>query len=226
MPAQERLIIVGAGGFGREILCWAEDCVAAGTLPAIGGYIDDQVEALPGYDISRVGTIRDYAPQDGDLFVVALGEPAKKRKLVEMLAERGARFATLIHPTCTVVRTASIGEGVIMCPYSMAMPDCRIERFVSILNLSGIGHDSVAGEFTTLSSLVDVTGNVRVGKDVSIGSGARILPRVTIGDGATVGAGAVVVRSVKPGMTVYAAPAKVLSMGTKAPAESHALEQI
>jgi sugar O-acyltransferase (sialic acid O-acetyltransferase NeuD family) len=212
MAAQERVIVVGGGGFGREIICWVEDCHAAGTLPRLGGFIDDVVEDLPGYDVQRIGTIQDYAPQSGDLFVVAMGEPDKKRKVVEMLQTRGARFATLLHPTVTFVRTASIGEGVIMCPYAMAMPDSRAERFVTILNFSGMGHDAVVGEFSTLSSVVDVTGRVRIGSMVTIGSGARLLPGITVGDGATIGAGAVVVRSVKPGMTVYAPPAKVLSM--------------
>jgi sugar O-acyltransferase (sialic acid O-acetyltransferase NeuD family) len=213
--AEDRLIIVGAGGFGRELYFWARDCHAAGKAPKLAGFIDDQVEALPGYDMSRLGTIADYTPQSGDQFVVALGEPPKKRKIVEMLQGRGARFATLIHPTATVVGTATVGEGVIMCPYTMAMPDSRSERFVTILNYSGLGHDAVAGEFTTLSSVVDVTGNVKIGKDVSIGSGARLLPGITIGDNVTIGAGAVVVRSVKPGMTVYSPPAKILSMGPR-----------
>jgi sugar O-acyltransferase (sialic acid O-acetyltransferase NeuD family) len=215
MTAQERLIMVGAGGFGRELYFWAEDCHRAGTLPALAGFIDDVVQELPGYDLPRLGSLQDYTPASGDLFLVALGDPAKKRQVVELLQTRGGRFATLRHPTATVVRTASIGEGVIMCPYTMAMPDARIERFVTLINYSGIGHDSTCGEFSTLSSLVDVTGNVQIGKDVMIGSGARLLPKITVGDGATVGAGSIVVRSVKPGMTVFAASAKVLSMGSK-----------
>lgn len=210
MASTERLIIVGAGGFGREILCWAEDCHRAGTLPAVAGFLDDKVEALPNYGVSRVGTVADYGPQPGDVFVVAVGEPGRKKEVVDSLQGRGARFAQLVHPSCTITKTASLGEGVIMCPQTMAMPDARIERFVTIINFSGIGHDSVAGEFSTLSSLVDVTGNVRIGAGVTIGSGARILPGVTIGDGATIGAGAIVMRSVKPGTTVYAAPAKLL----------------
>lgn len=216
MAAQERLILVGAGGFGRELYFWAADCHAAGTLPALAGFVDDVVPELAGaYALPRLSTLQDCTPAPGDLFLVALGEPAKKRQVVELLQARGGRFATLRHPTATVVRTASIGEGVIMCPYTMAMPDCRIERFATLINYSGIGHDSLCGEFTTLSSQVDVTGNVRIGRDVMIGSGARLLPRVKVGDGATVGAGSVVVRSVKPGTTVFAAPAKLLSMGAK-----------
>ncbi|AMB45940.1 MULTISPECIES: acetyltransferase [Methylobacteriaceae] len=215
MAARERLILVGAGGFGREVYFWAGDCHAAGTLPPLAGYIDDVVQQLPGYDLPRISSLQDYTPTPGDLFVVALGAPAKKRRVVELLQSRGARFATLRHPTATVVRTASIAEGVIMCPYTMALPDTRIERFVTLNNYSGFGHDSVCGEFTTLSSMVDVTGYVRIGRDVLIGSGARLLPKVTIGDGATIGAGSIVVRSVKPNMTVFAAPAKQLSMKPK-----------
>jgi sugar O-acyltransferase (sialic acid O-acetyltransferase NeuD family) len=216
MTAQERLILVGGGGFGRELYFWAEDCRAAGTLPALAGFIDDVIHELPGsYNLPHLGSLQDYKPSRGDLFLVAIGNPATKRKVVELLKGRGANFATLRHPTTTVVRTASIGEGVIMCPYTMAMPDTRIERFATLINFSGLGHDSACGEFTTLSSLVDVMGYAQIGKDVMIGSGARLLPKIRVGDGATIGAGSVVVRSVKPGMTVFAPPAKLLSMGPK-----------
>lgn len=216
MTARERLILVGAGGFGRELYFWAEDCHKAGTLPALAGFVDDTIQELPGsYNLPRLAGLQDYTPSPGDLFLVALGNPVSKRRVVELLKARGGNFATLRHPTTTVVRTASIGEGVIMCPYTMAMPDTRIERFATLINFSGLGHDSMCGEFTTLSSLVDVMGYARIGKDVMVGSGARLLPKISVGDGATIGAGSVVVRSVKPGMTVFAPPAKLLSMGPK-----------
>ncbi len=48
-----------------------------------------------------------------------------------------------------------------------------------------------------------------VGKRVSLGSGAVILPGVTIGDGAMIGAGAVVTRDVAAGETVAGVPARV-----------------
>lgn len=219
LMAQDRLIVVGAGGFGREIVCWAEDCYAAGTLPKLAGFIDDKVEALPGYDVERIGTFQDYAPQAGDQFVLAVGNPHKKRRMAESIKERGGNFATLVHPSCTVVRTATMAEGVILCPQSMLMPDSRAECFVTILNFSGIGHDSVAGEFTTLSSLVDITGSVTVGREVFIGAGARLLPGINVGDRAVIGAGATVVRSVKADTTVYAVPAKTLRMGKGAGGE-------
>lgn len=49
---------------------------------------------------------------------------------------------------------------------------------------------------------------VRIGRDVWIGGGARILPGVTIGDEAVVGAGAVVTRDVAASATVAGNPAR------------------
>jgi acetyltransferase-like isoleucine patch superfamily enzyme len=68
------------------------------------------------------------------------------------------------------------------------------------------------GEFTTLSSRIDITGGVIVGSDVTVGSGAVFVPRVKIGNFATIGAGSVVYRSVPAGATLYAAPAKTLRL--------------
>jgi sugar O-acyltransferase (sialic acid O-acetyltransferase NeuD family) len=209
MAGSERVIVVGGGGFGRELMCWVEDCAAAGRLPQLAGFIDDRSDELPGY-APRLGAVMDFEPQPGDLLALAIAKPATKRKVTGLLKDRGAQFTAVIHPSTTVVRTATIGEGLILCPQAMLMPDSRTDRFVTILNFSGVGHDSVVGEFTTFSSLCDVTGNVTVGADVFVGAGARLLPGIKVGDGALIGAGATVVRSVKPGNTVYSAPPKTL----------------
>jgi sugar O-acyltransferase (sialic acid O-acetyltransferase NeuD family) len=204
-----RVIVVGGGGFGRELMCWVEDCAAAGSLPALAGFIDDKPDELPAY-APRLGSVQDYTPEEGDLLALAIAKPAVKRRVAGLLKDRGARFAQVVHPSTTVVRTATMGEGLVMCPQTMLMPDSRVGNFVTILNFSGVGHDSVVGDYTTFSSLCDVTGNVTVGADVFVGAGARLLPGIKVGDGALIGAGATVVRSVKPGNTVYVAPPKTL----------------
>jgi len=53
-------------------------------------------------------------------------------------------------------------------------------------------------------------GDVKIGSDVSVGTGALILSGVTIGDGATVRPRSVVVRDVPPYAVVEGAPAKVV----------------
>ncbi len=210
---KERTIIVGGGGFGRELIFFIGQANEAGRIPPVGGYLDDAGDVFAAFDYPEapwLGTIEDYVPKRGDHLVLAIGSPKGKRAVHGKLSVRGGYFPQMIHPGATIVRTAKLGEGVIFCPGTLAGADTRIDRFVIFNGSSGIGHDSTVGEFTSISSSVDITGNVTIGKDVSIGSNAMFTPGVKIGDGATVGLGAVVYRSVPAGATVYAAPAKRL----------------
>lgn len=207
-----RTIIVGAGGFGRELLAWAGDCHKVGALPEVAGLIDDDPAVLDGLNCPArlLGSIADFAPKPGDRLLMAIGNPAIKRRVTELLIVRGGQFATLVHPTAVIAASARIGEGTIFCPLSLVSADAEIGRLCGINALSSIGHDVRVGAFSTLSAHVDLTGAVSIGESVMIGTGAKLLPQVKVGDGAMIGAGSVVYRNVPAGRSVYAAPAKTL----------------
>lgn len=209
-----RTIIVGSGGFGRELINWANDCHHAGLLPPVAGLLDDNPEAMHGfsYSVGLIGTAVDFVPQPDDRLLMAIGTPAIKRRVAEMLVARGGRFATLIHPRAVVAGSATIDQGSILCPLSLVSADATIGRLVSINALSSVGHDVRLGDFATLSAHVDLTGSVQVGESVMIGTGAKVLPRVKVGEGATIGAGSIVYRTVPAGRSVYAQPAKLLGV--------------
>jgi acetyltransferase-like isoleucine patch superfamily enzyme len=76
------------------------------------------------------------------------------------------------------------------------------------ISKTDIGHDAVIGDFSTISSLCGVLGNVKIGNRVFLGSHAVILPSVSIGDNAYVGAGSVVIRNVKANTKVFGNPAR------------------
>lgn len=67
----------------------------------------------------------------------------------------------------------------------------------------------------------------RIGSNVFIGAGARILGGITIGDGAVIGANAVVIDDVPPGATVVGIPARVIRVDGKRvePAADPSFEQ-
>lgn len=209
----KNIVIAGAGGFGKEIACLLESTVVSEDV-RIAGFIDDTLEAAPAlndlYPYPVLGTIEHYVPRMGDVFIVAIGNPDAKLSIAKKLEQRGAEFFSFIHPTAVVARTAQIGKGAILCPYSVASSGSCIADFVTINNYSGAGHDAYIGEGSTLSSHVDITGHVKIGDRVFIGSHASILPGVEVGASAKIGAGAIVVRRVKEGATVYAAPARTL----------------
>lgn len=209
----KNIIIVGAGRFARELICWLEDALdPAGAR--IKGLLDDTLPAAPALDADYayplLGSVRDYQPADGDELVLAIGAPQDKLRVARELEQRGARFFTLVHPSAIVARTARIGHGVVICPFALVSAGAVLDDFVTVNTYASVGHDATVGAGTSISSHVDLTGAVRIGSAVMIGSSASVLPRVQVGERATIGAGAIVMRRVAAGSTVYAAPAKTL----------------
>lgn len=207
---KSRLTLVGGGAFGRELINWALDIAKVGNFPEVSGFLDIGSEALGeyGYELEYLGDIEQYSPRNAEKFVIAIGDPKKKRKIVELLKNKGAQFETLIHPSAVVARSAVLGEGVVVCPNSFVSADARIGDFVAINGLSSIGHDVDLGSYSTLSAHVDLTGWVKVGEECFFGTGAKVLPKVTIGRGSRIGAGSLIMRDVKPETVMYAMPAK------------------
>jgi sugar O-acyltransferase (sialic acid O-acetyltransferase NeuD family) len=203
----KELVIIGAGGFGREILAWARDCSGLWRLK---GFLDDNPAASkdPRLRVPVIGTVSDYQPCETDVFLCGVGVPELRRILSEKLRSRGAQFATLIHPTAVVAAGAEVGLGVIVCPFSVISVDVQIGEGTAIYYHSSVDHDAVIGPWTQVSAHCDITGGASVGAEVFIGSHASILPRVKVGDRAVIGAGAIVTGDVPDNMTVVGVPAR------------------
>ena len=209
---QKRLIVVGAGGLGREIYGCAKTHPDCGVRWRPAGFLDDFPNALGGRDYPRgvIDSIRDYEPRANDVFVAGLGTPQLRRNCCEMLIRRGANFVSLIHPSAVILSNVRLGRGVVLLPNAWIGCDARVGDFVTFLPSSHAGHDTIIGDYCQCSTGCDIMGAVELGHDVLVGSGARIIPSVKVGDGAVVGAGSVVVRDVMPGQTVFAMPARPL----------------
>jgi len=209
---KHRLILVGGGGFARELINWADHLYGCTRGDSIMGFLDQSSDALGNFDYQTryLGKIEDFCPMPGDKLLMAIGDPAGKKRIFEVLKKKGAEFAQLIHPTAVVANSAKLGEGVVVCPHALISADTIVGDLVSINTLSSIGHDVIVGNFCTLSAHVDLTGGVKVGECVFFGTGAKVLPKVKIASGAKIGAGALIMRSVAENGVMYALPAKKL----------------
>ncbi len=211
----KNLIIVGAGGCGREVLQWAMDVNKVSEAWRIKGFLDDSPEALDGKNCKCgiLGSAKDYQIQEDDVFVCAIGSSEKRRKTEDELRRRGARFITLIHPTAIVADNAEIGEGSILYPYSVISANAKI-GISNIINMhSVIGHDSVLGDYCTISPHCDVTGRCTIGDNVFMGVGAKIIPSTKVGNDAFICAGSVVMTKIRDGARVMGCPARKYSVG-------------
>lgn len=209
-----KLLIVGAGGFGREAATWAED-VRVATKPAwhIAGYLDDDPAATTEFDhdLAILGPVSGHAPASDELFLMAIGAPRTKLSIGGALRQRGGRFLTLVHPTAIAAAKARLGEGCILCPYSCVTAGALLAPWTTLNIHATVGHDAVVGAGTTLSSHCDVTAGARLGEGTFLGTHSVVLPGVTVGDHAYVGAGSIVTRRVPAGATVFGVPARRIS---------------
>lgn len=207
------LIIVGASGFGRELLQWCKDINEIEPRWNLKGFIDDNPSALDGYecDFKIIGSIKEWAPNENEEFVIALGFPAVKQKVVESLLGRGANIVTLIHPDAHIGGFCKIGKGCIIYPDTRLTVNVTVGDYVTILAQNFIGHDAVIGNYSTLFGGCSVNGHVSIGERTLLNSHASTVPSIKIGNDVNVGAGSFVVSNVRAGRHVFGNPAKKIN---------------
>lgn len=170
-------------------------------------------DALAGKacDYGVVGSVADYRPKENEVLAMAVAEPKAKRKLAEMLLERGAVFENIIHPTAEIKEFTTLGMGNVIYGRFYASNNTQIGNFTTLLS-SPIGYDIQIGDYTTISALCNITGQVKIGRGVFIGGSCAIVPHAIIEDDAYVGMGSVVLRWVRAGKKVFGNPARVVDI--------------
>lgn len=114
---------------------------------------------------------------------------------------------------CNAEASISIGRGTVLGAYTFVYAsekitigdDCLIAPFVYLVDSD---HQIAAGRLIREQPMA--TAPIRIGNDVWIGTGAKILKGVTVGEGAVVAAGAVVNQDVPPGHIVGGVPSRHL----------------
>jgi len=206
---EEWVVIVGAGGFGREVLQWLRDAAAQGSRQRVRGFLDDTAPDLSarGLDVPVLGPV-DVAGLEGeDHCIVAIGDPVARLAIAARLEAAGARFATVIHPSAVVAPSARLGAGSVVCPFAFVGPDAIVEAHALVNIRASVGHDARIGRAAVLSPHVCVGGSAEVAEGALLGSAAVVMPRQRVGEGARVAAGAVVHSAVPAGVVALGNPA-------------------
>jgi len=199
-------IIVGAGGFGREVLQYLKDI--HGHDP-VRGFLDDRATEVEPASLEQqvLGTIDSYRPHADDQLVLAIGNPGLRLRIARTLSERGARFASVVHPLAYVASSANLGTGCIIAPYATVGANARLADHVVLTFYSSVAHDAVVGEATALSPHSVANGGATLGVAAFLGTAAIVNPGRNVGEFARVAAGSVVYRDV---------PARSLAAGNPA----------
>jgi len=206
----EDIVLIGSGGFAREVRWLIEECNKVDNKWNILGWISKEKE----------GTIIAGLPVLGDdewiinykkpiNVVLSVGSGALREKLANLYSQNeNVMFPNIVAPNASMSESVKMGRGCIITAQSVFTVDITIGDFV-ISNLgSTIGHDCVINDYVTLYPGAHISGWVNLGKGVSVGTGASVIERLTVGNNSFIGAGAAVVRDIPDNCTAVGVPAK------------------
>ncbi len=204
----KNIIIVGAGGFGRELVTLIKAINKIEPTYNILGFINDIPDALDGIkiDYQIIGTIKDWQPKEDEFFAMGISSPNGKEKVAGILKSKGAKFETFIHPAANIGDYVTIGEGCVIGSRASVGSCSILGDFVHVAG-SMVGQDAIIGDYSTTTGFANLT-NAHIGKRVFIGSHAVVLNKLTVGDDAYICAGSIVFSKVKAGTKVFGCPAK------------------
>jgi len=211
----KKIIIIGAGGFGREVYRHLLDLQKVHREIEIEGFLDANLDALKGF--SNVGkniignTQLSQISIDG-FYICAIGDVDIRENIYDKIKSMGGNFFTLIHPSVKISLSCSVGEGSIICPGAILTDNVKVGKNV-IMNLNVMcGHDSEIDDHVVLSPMVNINGTVIIRRKVFIGSSAVVTPGTHIGENCKVSAGSVVYKYWGENMLLHGNPAKKVKL--------------
>jgi len=211
----KRILIYGAGGFGREVAWLAQSAIFRGEEFDVVGFIDDddQIFKTTINDIEVLSLARAKEEYPESCVVSGMGVPGMREVAMQKAFAAGFGFITLVHSNVEMSKWIEIGEGTVICAGNILTTNIIIGKHVQINLDCTIGHDVVMEDYATLAPGVHVSGCVHIGKRVYIGTGAVVIngtqkKPIVIGADAVVGAGACVTQSIPSGETWVGVPAR------------------
>lgn len=197
------LLIIGAGGFAREVAKLVEDINQDFKKYNLIGFVDKESNKSEemGYPILSEKDVN----YDKAFAVIAIGNP----KIISSIKRKhDIKSPNLIHPTVRLHKSTKIGNGNIICEGNIFTVNIQIGHN-NILNLGNtIGHETIIGNYNVINPGCHISGNVKIGNENLIGTGAVILENLSVGDLNKIGAGAVVTKDVGSESVMVGVPAK------------------
>lgn len=203
----KNLVIVGDGGFAREVEWLVARINQVKPTWNLLGFIDKD-ENKP----KVIGNDDYIVNSKNELYVsIAIGDPKIRRKLYNIYKSNSRiKFANLIDPSVLLSEQIKLGEGNIICAGTILTVDISI-GCCNLINLDcTVGHDVMIHDFVTVNPSVNVSGNVVLASGSFIGTGTQIIQGITIGNNTVVGAGAVVNHDLPSDCTAVGVPARVI----------------
>lgn len=211
-PLQD-LVIIGTGGFAREVYWLLQEINAVSPLFRVLGFVGPEDPGnLPAPWLGNDSEVRRHFqnPTHRPKAIAAIGDGRTRGMLMIDYMEEGWEFPILQHPTALVGTHTEIMPGTILCAGSILTVNISAGMGLIVNLHTTVGHDCELGAFVTLSPGCHLSGNAQLGDYVQMGTGSVVLPGISIGQNTEIGAGAVVNRTLPSHVVAVGVPARVI----------------
>jgi sugar O-acyltransferase (sialic acid O-acetyltransferase NeuD family) len=213
--SRKRIVVIGAGGFAREVKWLISDINRTRLQYEFVGYIVSDLSKLDEHDSQDEvqGDLGWLEKGLVDAVALGIGNPAVRLRISAEVESRfpHLEWPQLVHPSVQMeFSSAKLEKGIILCAGTIGTVNVTVESFALVNLACTLGHESRIGRGSVLNPTVNISGGVIIEEGVLVGTGAQILQYVRIGAGSTLGAGGVANKDIPAGTTAVGVPAKPL----------------
>jgi UDP-3-O-[3-hydroxymyristoyl] glucosamine N-acyltransferase len=205
MENMKKVIIIGAGANAAELEEYIIENNQIKYEIEILGYLDDSKE---NYNKSKLtypllgGIYYDKITDDIEL-ILSINNVKLRSNIIDFYKKKNIVFSNFKHHTARVFRTAEIGEGNIICPYSQIGPNVKIGSFNSFNNKSSIGHDSIIGDNNIFCPNLGISGNTKIGNNNFFSINVATIPSISIGNDNVIAPNMVIEKDIESDSTFF-----------------------
>ena len=180
--SKEKLLLVGAGGFGRMVAEQAMlqyDCAFVDDGQPIGA----EICGIPV--IGEIANLPELRKSYG-LLVVGIGNNQFRAQVYEKAAAMGYTFPNIIAPSAYVSPYAKLGNGCVILQNACVQNGASVGNGVLLNAGTEVHCDATVGDYALIYTNSVIRTGATVGSFARIGSNCTICNNVTVPDGADI----------------------------------------
>lgn len=217
MGDTNKIVIVGAGGLGREVLATVRARNLVDEKWDVLGFLDSEPE-LVGRSIGGVPVLGgdDWCREHDDKsirLICAIGNSRNRKRVVEKLSGMGCQFVTVIHPDVVIPATVRIGMGSLIMAGTRFTTDAEVGSHSVVYVNCSITHDVRIGDYCVIAPGCNLAGACTIETGVELGITVSVLPGKRVGAWSVIGAGSVITKDIPPNVTAMGIPCRIVKEG-------------